>query len=257
MLVSEYATVNWNPRNKKKFESLGYEYTGKGTPVNIAIKDLASYSQSMITARCDYCGELYETTWSNYNRGLKSFANKDSCGNLRCLEKKAIEAQIEKYGDIAIRTQEVRARQAQTNMKKYGSENPFGSKLIQEKIVASNIEKYGVPYTQQAPDVRAKTEATCLEKYGVKNYVELFKGKFIKENSPVWKGGVEYTRDERSTYEYGQWRSAVFYETIIHVVNVDVGMAMGSESNFMPTIYIIGKTMKICAMILIMESHYV
>lgn len=210
MLVSEYAVVNWNSRNKKKYESLGYTYTGKGTPVNISIKDLPPYSQSKITARCDYCGELYETTWSNYNRGLKSLAHKDSCGNIECLEKKALEAQIAKYGDLAIRTPEIREKQAQTNIIKYGSVNPFGSEIIKEKIVSSNMMKYGVPYTQQSPDVRAKTEATCLERYGVKNYVELFKGQFIKENSPVWKGGVEYTRDERSSYEYGQWRSSVF-----------------------------------------------
>lgn len=210
MLVSKYAVVNWNPRNKKRFESLGYEYTGKGTPVLIAIKDLTSYSQSKITARCDYCGCLYETTWSNYNRGLKSEAHKDSCGSLECLEKKALEAQIAKYGDIAIRTPEIKEKQARTNLEKYGATNPFGSDIIKEKIVAKNLEKYGVPYSQQAPEVRAKTEATCLEKYGVRNYVELFKGKFCKENSPSWKGGVEYSRVERATLEYREWRSAVF-----------------------------------------------
>lgn len=210
MLVSEYATVNWNARNKRKFESLGYEYTGKGTPVKIAIKDLAPYSMSTITARCDYCGDLYETTWSNYNRGSKSPAHKDSCGKLECLEKKAYEAQVAKYGDLAIRTPEVKAKQIRTNLERYGSENPFGSDIIKEKIVATNMEKYGVPSTQQCPEVRAKTEATCLKKYGVKNYVELFKGKYRKENSPNWKGGAEYSRVERSTFEYREWRSAVF-----------------------------------------------
>lgn len=35
-------------------------------------------------------------------------------------------------------------------------------------------------------------------------------GKFIKENSPVWKGGVTRGRTERSTYEYNSWRKAVF-----------------------------------------------
>lgn len=210
MLISESAAVNWNSRNKNKFESLGYQYTGKGTPVMIAVKDLAPYCMSTITAKCDYCGEVYETTWSNYNRGSKSFAHKDSCGKLECLEKKALEAQVAKYGDLAIRTPEVKARQAKTNLEKYGSENPFGSEIIKERIVESNLKKYGVPYSQQSPIVRAKTEATCLEKYGVKNYVELFRGKFRKENSPNWKGGVAYSRVERATLEYSQWRSAVF-----------------------------------------------
>ena len=49
-----------------------------------------------------------------------------------------------------------------------------------------------------------------MDRYGVNNYIELFKGKFIKENSPVWKGGAKTSREERSTYEYTQWRKSVF-----------------------------------------------
>jgi len=58
--------------------------------------------------------------------------------------------------------------------------------------------------------VRAKAIKTCQDRYGVDSYVELFAGRFIGENSPVWKGGVEYHRIERATHEYIEWRKAVF-----------------------------------------------
>jgi hypothetical protein len=48
----------------------------------------------------------------------------------------------------------------ETNLKKFGAKNPFGSKLIQEKIRKDMKEKHGVEYSSQRKDVIEKVKET-------------------------------------------------------------------------------------------------
>ena len=57
-------------------------------------------------------------------------------------------------------------RRKQTNLKRYGHENAFGSKEIQDKIRETNLDKYGVANPMQADAVKQKLRASCTEKYG-------------------------------------------------------------------------------------------
>lgn len=201
MLLTDYGVLTWSQYNKKKYTNLGYEFTGYGDQVKIKFDDLPKSSKALVKAQCDYCGEVFETTFGNCTTAMNCRVKKITCNNPECKHAKLIEA---------LSLPEVKQKRVNTNLEKYGATNPFGADVIKEKIVRTNMEKYGVPYTQQSKEVHEKTMATCLEKYGVQNYVELFKGKFIKENSPVWKGGVAAGRAERATYEYREWRTAVF-----------------------------------------------
>lgn len=175
--------------------------------VEVKLSDLSSYSSALVCVKCDYCGCEYRIKWSQYYH-RSAIVNHDACQS--CCEVKAREAISLKYGgykELHAATEESRRA---TNIKRYGTANPFGSEVIKRKIIKTNLKKYGCEYNQQNPQIHNKTVKTCLEKYGVSNYIELFKGRFIKEHSPVWKGGVKYSRVERATYEYGQWRSAVY-----------------------------------------------
>ena len=69
------------------------------------------------------------------------------------------------------------AKRKNTNIKRYGVENPFAGESIKEKIRKSNLEKYGVEYPMQNADIRKKSENTFMEKYGVKHYLESDEGK--------------------------------------------------------------------------------
>ena len=210
MLKDNHAIVRWNSKNKKRFVDLGYEFTKMRDPFEVDVKDLSDGSNATVFLICDYCGKEYTTAWYTYLYiHRRSDVDKDCCGD--CCQLKAKEAVQEKYGDFSGMFYAANDRRAATNIERYGTANVFASECIKERIVASNMEKYGVPYTQQNKDVHAKGEETCLKKYGVRNYFELFRGKFIKENSPNWKGGPEYSRVERATYEYIQWRKAVYH----------------------------------------------
>lgn len=117
-----------------------------------------------------------------------------------------------------------------TNIKKYGTKNVFANEKIKQKIINTNLKKYGVMYSQQNKNIRTKTEESCLKKYDVKNYVELFRGRFIKENSPCWKGGAKVSRVERATYEYSDWRKKVFEKDLYTCQKCGAKNCVGSSN---------------------------
>jgi hypothetical protein len=55
----------------------------------------------------------------------------------------------------------------ETNLKKYGVDNPAKNIEIKEKIKNTNLERYGTASTFQNKEVRDKFNQTCLERYGV------------------------------------------------------------------------------------------
>jgi hypothetical protein len=60
-------------------------------------------------------------------------------------------------------------KQKDTCLIKYGNENPFGSKICQEKIKNTMINKYGVSSPIKNKLIKEKIEKTNIKKYGVKN----------------------------------------------------------------------------------------
>ena len=101
-------------------------------------------------------------------------------------------------------------RRKQTNLAKYGHENAFGSKQIQEKIRKTNMEKYGVENPMHDPKIKQKLKETNVAKYGcavplVGNKDVL--GKVKKTNLERY-GREKYanvTHDRSHTLEYQSW----------------------------------------------------
>lgn len=180
-----------------------------GEQFEVDISDLTIGSQSVVRVKCDYCGREYNIVWYSYIAiKRKEKIHKDACSN--CCELKSSESIKREYGSHKGLFLKTNKKRVKTNIERYGTENVFASDEVKSKIVKKNLSKYGVACCQQSPGVRAKTKATCKKRYGVENYVELFKGKFIGENSPVWNERTNYKRHERATHEYIQWRSDVF-----------------------------------------------
>lgn len=57
----------------------------------------------------------------------------------------------------------------QTNMIKYGVENPLQNKEIRKKVENTNLQKYGTKYLFQNEDIKNKIKQTNLAKYGFEN----------------------------------------------------------------------------------------
>lgn len=102
-----------------------------------------------VFVKCDYCGEEVEKRKCKIQKGRK-LIQKDSCIKDVCTKKKL----------------------AEVNILKYGVENPFQRKDIQEKIKKTNLKKHGVEYAQQSESIRKKSEKTCLKNHGVKHALQ-------------------------------------------------------------------------------------
>lgn len=209
MLLTTESVVKWNSRNKVHYTNLGYLFTKMGDSFCVKTQDLTIGSQAVITLRCDYCNKEYDIPWYQYTAmKRKEIIHKDACSS--CCEIKASESIKKKYGGHKEMHSATNEQRTATNIKRYGVSNVFASNEIKSRIIETNMKKYGVKYTQQSPEIRNKTIATCREKYGVENYIELFKGEFVGENSPCWKNDVMYERAERATHRYIEWRKSIF-----------------------------------------------
>ena len=93
----------------------------------------------------------------------------------------------------------IKEKRKQTNMERFGVENPYQSKEIQEKIKQKNLELYGVEYATQRKDVKEKIDKSTLESQGAKRYLQTEEGQNKFKQSCLEKYGVEnpYQSEEK------------------------------------------------------------
>lgn len=209
MLLSNTVELKWNSKIKKHYSDLGYKYTKMGDSFIVNVEHLTNGSSAKVDVRCDYCGEIYQKYWYRYHEeNQQSTVHKDCCA--KCKKYKIVETSNKKYGvNSVFELKDVKEKIKATNIELYGVENPFQSDMIKQKIMETNIKRYGVPNPLKSEAIKEKSRNTCIEKYGVPSYV-MFCPPPKGELNPKWKGGVKYHREERSTYEYNDWRKKVF-----------------------------------------------
>lgn len=100
MLVeNQLVEVRWNVKNRERYEKLGYPFTKFNDVFTIKAEDLNHTNSTVpIYVMCDYCGEVYQTTYWNYLKGIK-IINKSCCNNQDCKNKKSSEVQVFKNRD--------------------------------------------------------------------------------------------------------------------------------------------------------------
>lgn len=102
---------------------------------------------------CPVCGK--ELEFKNYGEGYKKACSKECSDYLRGAGTRGKKL-----------SEETKAKIKETNLKKFGVDNPFKSKEIREKIKQTNLEKYGVETASQNENIKKKTAQTNLAKYG-------------------------------------------------------------------------------------------
>lgn len=142
-----------------------------------------------IETKCLKCGTIIFRS----EQAIKARPEKSFCKE--CLKKNKIETMIKHYGSLEkayqLRTQktketnikkygtenpwalqEVKDKRKSTCLEKYGAETPFKSKECMDKAKNSLKEHYGVEHPAQSIKVQDKMKATCLQKYGVEHYTQ-------------------------------------------------------------------------------------
>lgn len=71
-IVNKTVKVKWNGRNKKYYESLGYEYTKLGDEFEVKVEDLSNGSNSEVEIVCDCCGQQKQWRYTDYIKQTKN-----------------------------------------------------------------------------------------------------------------------------------------------------------------------------------------
>lgn len=156
---------------------------------------------------CDYCGVEFEKKPFKLKKSIE-IVNKVCCNDTGCMMLKRGDVNEIKYGvrfpqsldsvkqklseNSTAMSPEASAKRAATNLEKYGSDNPFSNKEIQEKIKSTNLEKYGVEYVAQNEEIREKQKQTLMENYGVDSPLKSPEINAKMHNTMVERYGVEH-----------------------------------------------------------------
>lgn len=142
---------------------------------------------------------------------------------------KAQKSQIDKYGGIGLAAQDIKEKARNTNLIKYGAENPlskgttayikrnrtvkevygvdnvFQNKNVKEQIAKTNLEKYGVQNPSSCDEIKSKIVKTNLSKYGVKSFTQT----------------MDFAKYHKSSYVYDGLRFDSSWELIFYIYQVD------------------------------------
>jgi hypothetical protein len=118
-----------------------------------------------IKVQCDFCGIFFERLKWEVLRGRKIIA-KDSCGNKNCISLKRKESNIQKYGvENPSQNKEIKRKQEETSYKKYGCKTPSQNLTIKNKMAQTNLKKYGNKCSLHSTENKIKTKETWKNKY--------------------------------------------------------------------------------------------
>lgn len=151
-------------RNLKLWESVN-----NYTDYNISFKEkFYLYENSLKTIPSCYCGNFVK--FIDMKSGFREFCSKRCMYDNINTKKKRKESNIEKYGvDNPSKSNIIKEKVKNTNKKKFGVEYPLQSELISNKSKKYFLEKYGVDNPSKIKEVREKAEKTNIKIYGFKN----------------------------------------------------------------------------------------
>ncbi len=165
MLITEEIEITWHAKTRKRYESLGYQFTKYKDKFIVKIEDLSKGSDFVVQYTCDYCGTELNNKYDVYNKRRKKI-EKDCCKE--CITLKVVESNLELKGYKSyLSSNEGKTKIAQTNLERYGVENVFELKEFQDKATESIKNKYGVENVFQSDEIKDKIKKTNLNKYGV------------------------------------------------------------------------------------------
>ncbi len=138
--------------------------------------------------KCKICNNN-ECTFINFNKGYSNYCS------IKCSKKDPII--IEKIRNSNLKTysknlHEIKTKQKQTNIERYGVEDPNKTEKIKNKIKESNLKKYGVEHNSHCKEIINKRKKTNLKRYGANSYLQTEEFKEQVKKTNLKKYGIEY-----------------------------------------------------------------
>jgi len=158
------------------------------------------HPKSRIQGKCynSNCNNVFNTSLNNlYKRN--GFCDICSKQNRITNQKKTF---LINYGVTnPNKSEEVRNKIYELNMKKYGCKHAFNSELVKNKIKNTMVERYGVENPQQNSDIKEKTKISCFNKYGSKALINNHEIRNKIRETCLKKYGVEYPSQNKKIRE--------------------------------------------------------
>lgn len=217
MLITKEVILKWHNSTRKYYESLGYKFTKYGDEFVVKIEHLTKGNGVLIDIQCDYCDEKFQRKYWEHHRCLKeSYTKKDCCGDSKCMQKKTMETNLNKYGVIStLQLEEVKEKSRQTLLNNYGVTSPMASEVIQDKFKETNMDRYGFEFPVFNEEVNNKRLQTLMDNHGVS----------------VPMHSIEIKEKQRQTlYENGTAPSSTQQTYICKLVNGELNFPISSLS---------------------------
>ena len=169
--------------------------------IKIPIERLWMASNIKVNVKCDICENVKYINFSVYNKNIRKY-NIYTCSN-KCAVFKNKKTKFEKYGDENYNNLQKRL---DSNLVKFGVDNPSKLKEVKEKIKDTKFKRYGdenynnrnlskktkfEKYGDENYNNRVDCKATTLEKYGVSHYSKTNEYKEKIKNTCVDRYGVD------------------------------------------------------------------
>ncbi len=144
MILDKFVSIKGHPRNFKHFRKLGYDIE-VGKAINVSVSHLKSGSPIFIKCQCDGCQRELSMEFRFYYSYTNGVSDPYYCNSCKSIGSK------------------------ETNLKKYGVDNPMKSDTIKNILKESIQRKYGVDHYSMTDEYKEKYKSTCMKKYGVDN----------------------------------------------------------------------------------------
>lgn len=164
--------------NKKRAETniqkFGVEYPTKNETIKRKISNTKlNYSDDKKENISNKQRATLKLHYANYkeviSKRIENLYGVKNISQIKTVSKKAKKSNIDRHGGVGFSSKKINEKIKQTNLARYGVENPTQSEIIKEKTKQNNLKKYGVEYFVQSNVFKEKYKNSCMKKYGVDN----------------------------------------------------------------------------------------
>lgn len=137
---------------------------------------------------CCICGKSYEVShFDKYGNPSPKTCSVDCSVELRK------QTNLERFGvDNPSKAKEIQDKKKQTTLKHFGVMYPAQSKKVQQKMQNTMVERYGVEHPYQSNEFIEKAKQTCIDRYGTDNYTKTDEYTERVKETNLRKYGTEY-----------------------------------------------------------------
>lgn len=143
---------------KKEFVSRGYEFLYTESQFKLEYKG----NKQKLNVRCPLCKKEITRSLSETKRGRL-------CPNKNCFQKRKEKTCVEKYGvDNPFKSKEIQEKISKTHMKNLGVSYPTQNKDVMKRQIETNLKNSGYRHNFENPKIRILGEQKLVEIYGTK-----------------------------------------------------------------------------------------